>query len=470
VARKKKPLPLFEQIEITDIGAEGKAIARIDDKICFVKMAAPGDIVDIQVTKKRKKYFEGRIVTFHKYSNIREEAFCKHFGTCGGCKWQHIPYSLQLEYKQKQVEETLKRIGKTDIPAIRKILGSVEEKFYRNKMEYTFSSHRWLSDEEIKSGTEIKDTKALGFHVPGLFDKIVDIEKCWLQQAPGNEIRNSIRDFANKNDYSFFSQREHSGLLRNLLIRTSTTGELMVIVVFYEDEPDKIQNMMNHISESFPGINSLIYVVNQKANDTLYDQEMIVFKGNDCIYEELEGLKFKIGSKSFFQTNSKQALKLYQQTRDFANLSGNEIVYDLYTGTGTIANFVARNAKKVIGIESVPEAIKDAFVNSEINGINNTDFYAGDMKDLLSQDFIAKHGQPDVIITDPPRAGMHKNVVDTILLAQPERIVYVSCNPATQARDLEILSEKYIVTEVQPVDMFPHTHHVENIVKLEKRK
>lgn len=467
MGRKKKQLPFFEKVEITDLAAEGKAIARIDDMVCFVDKLVPGDIVDLQIIKKRKKYMEGRVTAFHKYSDIRQDPFCKHFGVCGGCKWQHLPYSQQLKFKQQQVYDTLKRIGKIELPEINEILGSANQTFYRNKLEYTFSNHRWLSKEEIGTGEEIKDTRALGFHIPGLFDKIVDIEKCWLQEDPSNQIRNTLRDFALKNNYSFFSQREHGGLLRNLIVRTSTTGEVMVIVVFYDNEKDKIEKTLNHLNDQIKGISSLMYAVNQKGNDTLYDQEILVFKGKDHIFESLEDLKFKIGPKSFFQTNSKQALELYKISREFAALTGDEIVYDLYTGTGTIANFVARKAKKVIGIESVPEAIEDAFINSEINGITNTDFFAGDMKDLLNAEFIKKHGKPDVIITDPPRAGMHKNVIDSILRASPRRIVYVSCNPSTQARDLELLSEKYKVTSVQPVDMFPHTHHVENVVKLE---
>jgi 23S rRNA (uracil1939-C5)-methyltransferase len=467
LGRKKNQLPFFEKVEITDLAAEGKAIVRINDMVCFVNMLVPGDIVDLQIIKKRKKYMEGRVTAFHKYSDIRQEPFCKHFGTCGGCKWQHLPYPLQLKFKQQQVFDTLSRIGKIELPEIREILGSENDTFYRNKLEYTFSNHRWLSKEEIGTGEEIKDTRALGFHIPGLFDKIVDVEKCWLQEDPSNEIRNILRDFVLKNNYSFFSQREHGGLLRNLIIRTSISGEVMVIVVFYDNEPDLIEKILNHLYDKVKGISSLMYAINQKGNDTLYDQEIIVFKGEDHIFENLEDLKFKIGPKSFFQTNSKQALELYKVSREFADLTGDEIVYDLYTGTGTIANFVARKAKKVIGIESVPEAIEDAFVNSRINGITNTDFFAGDMKDLLNEEFIEKHGNPDVIITDPPRAGMHKNVIDSILNASPKRIVYVSCNPSTQARDLELLSEKYKVTAVQPVDMFPHTHHVENVVRLE---
>ncbi len=467
MGRKKKPF--LEKVEITDVGGEGKSIARIDNMVCFVKDVAPGDIVDLQVTRKKKNFMEARVVRFHKYSDLRIDPFCAHFGLCGGCKWQHLPYPLQLKFKHKQVGDALTRIGKTDYPEILPIIPSGKERFYRNKLEFTFSNHRWLSVDEIKTQGSIEDTRALGFHIPGLFDKIVDIEKCWLQEEPSNEIRNSLKTYALENDYSFFSQREHSGLLRNLIVRTSSSGELMVIISFFYKDEEAIHKILQFLNEKFPGITSLLYTVNGKGNDTLYDQEIIVYKGRDHIFEYIEDLKFKIGPKSFFQTNTEQALELYRVARNFAGLKGNEIVYDLYTGTGTIAIFLARQAHKVIGIESVPSAIEDANINSAINNISNTSFFAGDIKDLLSEEFFKEHGPPDVIITDPPRAGMHPDVVYQILKAEPERIVYVSCNPATQARDLQLLSEKYRITTVQPVDMFPHTHHVENIVRLEKR-
>ena len=463
-------LPFLEKVEIIDIGAEGKAIARVNGIVCFVKDVAPGDIVDLQVIKKRKSYMEGKVITFHKFSPLRQEPFCEHFGICGGCKWQHLPYSLQIKYKEKQVGDALSRIAKVNFPAIRPILASEKERFYRNKLEYTFSDHRWLTKDEISSEGKIADTRALGFHIPGMFDKIVDINKCWLQEDPSNEIRNVVRDYALENNYSFFSQREHSGLLRNLIIRTSSaSGTMVILSFFYNDEP-AIKKLLDHLYEKVSGISSLLYVVNEKGNDTLYDQNIIVYKGNDHIIETMDDLKFKIGPKSFFQTNTTQALQLYKIALEFADLKGNEIVYDLYTGTGTIANFVARHAAKVIGIESVPTAIEDANVNSALNNIHNTSFFAGDIKDLLDESFFDNHGKPDVVITDPPRVGMHKNVIAQILKAEPARIVYVSCNPATQARDLALMDEMYQVTAVQPVDMFPHTHHVENVVKLERRQ
>ena len=465
----RRKLPFFEKVEITDLGAEGKAIARVNDMVIFVKMVAPGDIVDLQVIKKRKKYMEARVTAIHKYSDIRTDAFCQHFGTCGGCKLQHIPYDLQIQYKQKQVEDALTRIGGLKIPSPRPIMGSEQDQYYRNKLEFSFSSLRWITEEEANSGVEIEEMRALGFHVPGYFDKIVDVEKCWLQNDPSNKIRNTIKDFCLKNDYSFFNARDHSGFMRNLIVRTSTTGDLMVIVVFNSDEQEERESLLKHLIHEVPDISSLFYVVNKKLNDSLYDQDMILYSGKDHIIENLEDLSFKIGPKSFFQTNSRQALRLYQVTREFAELKGDEIVYDLYTGTGSIANFVARNAKKVVGIESVPEAIEDARINSEINNITNTDFFAGDMKDIFSDEFIDENGKPDLIITDPPRAGMHTKVVEQIIKLEPEKIVYVSCNPATQARDLQLLDVKYKVKEIQPVDMFPHTHHVENIVSLELR-
>ncbi len=469
MARKKKELPLIENVEIVDVAAEGKAIAKVDDLVVFIPYVVPGDVIDLQITRKKNKYAEGKPVRFISYSPNRTEAFCEHFGICGGCKWQILPYAEQLKYKQKQVEDNLTRIGKIELPDIHHILGSEKTQFYRNKLEFTFSNKKWLTLEQINSGESFDNMNALGFHIPGMFDKVLDIDKCWLQDDISNQIRNFIRQYCYDKNYTFFDLRNRGGLMRNLIVRTSTTGELMVIVVFYDDEKEQQQDLLTAVATEFPQITSLLYIVNQKANDTITDQEVLVWKGNDCIYEEMEGLKFKIGPKSFYQTNSEQAYNLYKIARDFANLSGDELVYDLYTGTGTIANFVASKAKKVIGIEYVEDAILDARVNSQINKIDNTLFYAGDMKDILTQDFINEHGRPDVVITDPPRAGMHDDVIKTILFAEPDRIVYVSCNPATQARDLSLLDEKYKVERVQPVDMFPHTHHVENVVLLVKK-
>lgn len=469
MARKKKELPLIENVEIVDVVAEGKAIAKVDDLVVFIPYVVPGDVIDLQITRKKNKYAEGKPVRFISYSPNRTEAFCEHFGICGGCKWQVLPYAEQLKYKQKQVEDNLTRIGKIELPDIHYILGSEKTQFYRNKLEFTFSNKKWLTLEQINSGESFDNMNALGFHIPGMFDKVLDIDKCWLQDDISNQIRNFIRQYCYDKNYTFFDLRNRGGLMRNLIVRTSTTGELMVIVVFYDDEKEQQEDLLTAVATQFPQITSLLYIVNQKANDTITDQDVLVWKGNDCIYEEMEGLKFKIGPKSFYQTNSEQAYNLYKIARDFANLSGDELVYDLYTGTGTIANFVASKAKKVVGIEYVEDAILDARVNSQINKIDNTLFYAGDMKDILTQDFINEHGRPDVIITDPPRAGMHDDVIKTILFAEPDRIVYVSCNPATQARDLSLLDEKYKVERVQPVDMFPHTHHVENVVLLVKK-
>lgn len=469
MARKKKELPLIENVEIVDVAAEGKAIAKVDDLVVFIPYVVPGDVIDLQITRKKNKYAEGKPVRFISYSPNRTEAFCEHFGICGGCKWQVLPYAEQLKYKQKQVEDNLTRIGKIELPDIHHILGSEKTHFYRNKLEFTFSNKKWLTLEQINSGESFDNMNALGFHIPGMFDKVLDIDKCWLQEDISNQIRNFIRQYCYDKNYTFFDLRNRGGLMRNLIVRTSTTGELMVIVVFYDDEKEQQEDLLTAVATEFPQITSLLYIVNQKANDTITDQDVLVWKGNDCIYEEMEGLKFKIGPKSFYQTNSEQAYNLYKIARDFANLSGDELVYDLYTGTGTIANFVASKAKKVVGIEYVEDAILDARVNSQINKIDNTLFYAGDMKDILTQDFINEHGRPDVIITDPPRAGMHDDVIKTILFAEPDRIVYVSCNPATQARDLSLLDEKYKVERVQPVDMFPHTHHVENVVLLVKK-
>ncbi|MEA4916151.1 23S rRNA (uracil(1939)-C(5))-methyltransferase RlmD [Proteiniphilum sp.] len=470
MARKKKQLPILENILITDVAAEGKAIAKVDGRAVFIPFAVPGDVVDIQLTRKKNSFAEGRVIRFEKYSEDRTEPFCIHFGVCGGCKWQMLPYEGQLKHKQQQVIDNLERIGKVDLPGVNSILGAPDTIFYRNKLEFTFSNKKWLTEAQISSSEAFDNMNALGFHIPGMFDKVLDIDKCWLQDDLSNQIRNAVREFCLENGYSFFDLRDQTGLMRTLIIRNSSIGEWMVIVVFYDEDREKREKLMSYIAEKFPQITSLLYIVNQKANDTITDQEVITWRGRDHIYEEMEGLKFKIGPKSFFQTNSKQAYNLYKVVRDFAQLTGEETVYDLYTGTGSIANFVARNAKKVIGIEYVPEAIYDAHENSRLNGIDNTIFFAGDMKDVLTADFIAEHGRPDVIITDPPRAGMHDDVIDTILLAVPQHIVYVSCNPATQARDLSLLDIRYKVTRVQSVDMFPHTHHVENVLLLEKRE
>lgn len=469
MARKRRPQPLFENILITDVAAEGKAIAKIDGMAVFVPFVVPGDIVDIQITRNKKTYAEGKAVRFEKYSETRTTPVCEHFGVCGGCKWQNLPYEEQLKFKHKQVIDSLERIGKVELPEAKYILGAPETTFYRNKLEFTFSNKKWLTQEEIESNKEFKNMNSLGFHIPGMFDKVLDINKCWLQGSVSNDIRNEVREYCNENNYTFFDIRKQEGMMRTLMIRNTSIGELMVIVVFFEDDEEKRNNLMDHIANKFPEITSLLYVINQKGNDTITDQEVITYKGNDAIYEKMEDLKFKIGPKSFYQTNSEQAYHLYEVAREFADLSGDELVYDLYTGTGTIANFVANRAKKVIGIEYVEDAIIDARINSENNKIDNTLFYAGDMKDILNQEFINDHGQPDVIITDPPRAGMHDDVINTILFAEPKKIVYVSCNPATQARDISLLDAKYKVTKIQPVDMFPHTHHVENVVLMERR-
>lgn len=472
MARKKKELPLLEKVTITDVAAEGKALAKVNDLVVFVPYVVPGDVVDLQVKRKKNHYAEAVAVKFHEYSPVRAVPFCQHYGVCGGCKWQCLPYTEQIKYKQKQVTDNLTRIGKIELPEISPIMGSEKTEFYRNKLEFTFSNKRWLTEEEVKEDVKYDQMNAVGFHIPGAFDKVLAIDKCWLQDDISNQIRNAIRDYAYEHNYSFFNLRSQEGMLRNLMIRTSSTGEFMVLLqckIVEEGELDLMKRLLTFVAERFPQITSLLYVVNNKCNDTINDLDVMVFKGNDHIFEEMEGLRFKIGAKSFYQTNSGQAYNLYKVARNFARLTGNELVYDLYTGTGTIANFVSRQAKKVIGIEYVPEAIEDAKVNSAINGIDNTLFYAGDMKDILTQEFISQHGRPDVIITDPPRAGMHDDVINTILFAEPQRIVYVSCNPATQARDLSLLDAKYKVMAVQPVDMFPHTHHVENVVLLEKR-
>mgnify|MGYP001062899504 FL=1 len=472
MSRKKKSLPVLENITITDYAAEGKALARVNELVVFVPFAVPGDVVDLQVRRKKHSYCEAEIIRFIKYSERRVKPFCQHFGICGGCKWQNIPYDEQLRMKQKQVYDQLTRIGKVNLPEFNQILGSVKTQGYRNKLEFGCSNRRWLTQEEIASGSDFTQMNAVGFHITGAFDKILPIEKCWLMDDLQNKIRNAIRDYAYEHDIVFYDIRRQCGLLRDIMVRNSDTGEWMVLIQFhYEKDEDEViaKNLLQHIADSFPEITSLLYVNNQKGNDTFNDLNIEVFKGNDYIYETMDGLTFKVGAKSFYQTNTKQAYHLYSVVRDFANLTGNELVYDLYTGTGTIANFVSRYAKRVIGIEYVPEAIEDAKINSEINNISNTLFFAGDMKDILTESFISENGTPDIIITDPPRAGMHPDVVQTIIKTAPKRIVYVSCNPATQARDLSLLDDLYEVVAVQPVDMFPHTPHVENVVLLNRR-
>lgn len=468
MGRGNRPLPLYEGVEIIDIGAEGKAIARVDGIVVFTTGVIPGDIIDLQVTKKREKYQEAKVVKIRTDSPDRIPAFCDHFEICGGCKWQYLTYDKQLYYKQKQVADQLKRIGKVIVPEIMPIKGSANSTFYRNKLEFTFSNRRWLTIEEVRSGDQFEDNDVLGFHVQGMFDKVLNVNKCWLQPDPSNAIRNLVKEYATANNLAFYDLRNKDGFLRNLIIRTTSIGELMVIVNFFSEDIVKREALLKFLNDKFPEITSLQYVINQKGNDTITDQEIHVFKGRDHIIEEMEGLRFIIGPKSFYQTNSLQAFELYKVTRDFAALSGKEVVYDLYTGTGTIACFVASKASKVIGIEYVPEAIADARINAVNNKIANTNFFAGDMKDIFTKDFISEHGNPDVIIADPPRAGMQEEVINALLFAAPERIVYVSCNPATQARDINMLSHSYRVTKVQPVDMFPHTHHVENVVLLEK--
>ena len=472
MARKRKEFPILENVTITDVAAEGKALARVNDMVVFVPFVVPGDVVDLKIRKKKHSYCEAEVVRFVKYSETRAEPVCQHFGVCGGCKWQNLPYEEQLRAKQQQVFDQLSRISHVQLPEFNPIMGSQLTLHYRNKLEFGCSNKRWLTREQVASGETFDTMNAIGFHITGAFDKILPIEKCWLMDDLQNRIRNEIRDYALANGITFFDLRQQVGLLRDVMIRNSDTGEWMVLVQFhFESEGDQqtAEALLSHLGEQFPQITSLLWVDNQKCNDTFGDLPVQVFKGNDHIFEVMEDLKFKVGPKSFYQTNTLQAYHLYDVARQFANLNGNEIVYDLYTGTGTIANFVARKAKKVVGVEYVPEAIEDAKVNSELNGIDNTTFYAGDMKDILNDDFIAENGQPDVIITVPPRAGMHADVIDTIVRANPKRIVYVSCNPATQARDLIALDNNYEVKAVQPVDMFPHTPHVENVVLLERR-
>ncbi|MFL1011634.1 23S rRNA (uracil(1939)-C(5))-methyltransferase RlmD [Flavisericum labens] len=470
MSRKKTKKIIFENIEVIDAGAKGKTIAKAPDgKVIFLSNAVPGDVVDIQTFKKRKSYYEGKATVFHEHSDKRTEPVCEHFGTCGGCKWQNMTYGQQLYYKQKEVTNNLTRIGHIELPEVTPILGSEKQYFYRNKMEFSFSDSRWLTLDEIQSDKDLGDKNALGFHIPGMWDKILDVKKCHLQEDPSNAIRNAVKRFAVENDLEFFNTRNQTGLLRTMMIRTSTTGDVMVLIQFFKSDTAKRELLLDFISEKFPQITSLLYVINSKGNDTIYDQDVICYNGNDHIFEEMEGLKFKINAKSFYQTNSEQAYELYKITRDFAGLTGNELVYDLYTGTGTIAQFVAKKAKKVVGVEAVPDAIAAAKENAQLNNINNVDFFVGDMKHVFNSEFINKHGQPDVIITDPPRDGMHKDVVQQILNIAPKRVVYVSCNSATQARDLALMDGQYKVAKTQAVDMFPQTFHVENVVLLERR-
>lgn len=469
MARKKKELPLLNDVEILDVAAEGNSIARVDDMVVFIPFGAPGDVADVKIDRKKRNYAEGHIEKLTKPSEIRVEPRCEHFTLCGGCRWQHLPYEFQLKCKQKQVEDALQRIAKIPFPEIMPILGSESIWEYRNKMEYTFSNKKWLTFAQLRSGEEFPERRATGFHIPGAFDKVLDINRCHLQDDLGNRLRLFVKQFGMDNDYSFYDLREQHGLLRTMMIRIASTGEVMTVMVFGENDEEKITTLMNAVATEFPEITSLSYVVNTKVNDTIGDQEIILFKGREYIEEAMENLRFRVGPKSFYQTNSRQAYRLYSVARDFAKLTGDELVYDLYTGTGTIACFIASNARHVIGIEYVPEAIEDAKINAEVNNLENTEFYAGDMKNVLTADFIASHGRPDVMVVDPPRAGMHEDVVKVILDASPSRIVYVSCNPATQARDLALLHEKYDIEAVQPVDMFPHTQHVENVVALKLR-
>lgn len=470
MGRKQTDKVIFENITVHDAGAKGVSVAKAPDgKVIFIPNVVPGDVVDVQTFKKRKAYYEGKAINFKEYSKDRVAPVCQHFGACGGCKWQNMDYGKQLFYKNQEVFNNLKRIGKIDLPDFEPILGSAKQFFYRNKMEFGFSDTRWMTDEEIRSGVEFDNKNALGFHIPRMWDKILDIEKCHLQEDPSNAIRNEIKRFATENGMEFFNARNHTGLLRTLMMRTASTGEIMVLIQFYQESKEQRELLLDHIAATFPQITSLQYVINGKANDTLYDQDIKLYKGRDYILEEMEGLHFSINAKSFYQTNSDQAYELYKITREFAGLTGNELVYDLYTGTGTIAQFVSKQAKKVIGVEAVPEAIADAKENAKRNNITNCEFFVGDMKNVFNDVFIAQHGQPDVVITDPPRDGMHKDVVEQLLKIGAEKIVYVSCNSATQARDLALMDEHYKVTKVRPVDMFPQTHHVENVVLLEKR-
>lgn len=470
MGRKRTEKIVFENVKVLDAGAKGVSVAKAPDgKVIFIPNVVPGDVVDVQTMKKRKAYYEGKATTIHEFSTDRVDVVCDHFGACGGCKWQNMHYDKQLFYKNQEVYNNLKRIGKIEMPEFEAILGSEKQFFYRNKMEFGFSNSRWMTDEEIKSGKEFEHKNALGFHIPRMWDKILDIEKCHLQQDPSNAIRNEIKEFAVANGLEFFNPRAHEGLLRTLMIRTVSTGEIMVLIQFFKEDKEQRELLLNFLAERFPEITSLLYVINGKPNDTIYDQDIKLFKGREYILEEMEGLHFSINAKSFYQTNSDQAYELYKITREFAGLTGEELVYDLYTGTGTIAQFVSKQAKKVIGVEAVPEAIADAKENAKRNSITNCEFFVGDMKNVFNDDFIKAHGHPDVIITDPPRDGMHKDVVAQILKIAPKKVVYVSCNSATQARDLALMDEMYKVVRVRPVDMFPQTHHVENVVLLEKR-
>lgn len=470
MGRKKKELPLIEGLEIKDVAAEGNAIARCENLVVFIPYGAPGDIADVKIDRNKHSYAEGHIERMVKPSDLRVEPRCEHFGVCGGCRWQHLPYDFQIAAKQRQVKDALDRIAKVEYPEISPILGSENIYGYRNKMEYTFSNKSWLTFEQMRSGEEFPDRDAAGFHIPGAFDKVLDIKCCHLQDNLGNRIRLFVKSYCKEHELPFYDLRNQVGFIRTLMIRIASTGEVMVVVVAGENNMTALTSLMDAVNEQFPEITSLQYVINLKVNDSIGDQEVVCYHGKPYIEEEMEGLRFRVGPKSFYQTNSRQAYTLYKVTRDFAGLTGDELVYDLYTGTGTIANFVSRSARKVIGIEYVKEAIDDAIVNSDANGIGNTEFFAGDMKDVLTDEFIAEHGRPDVMIVDPPRAGMHQDVVDVILRALPSRIVYVSCNPATQARDLQLLDGAYRIEAVQPVDMFPHTHHVENVVKLIRRE
>lgn len=469
MGKRRKDYPLIEGLHITTLAAEGKAMGKVDNQVVFVPMTLPGDIVDVQIRKHHRRYMEGTVVRFIEKSPLRIEPFCQHFGTCGGCKWQNLPYDEQLKQKRQQVEDQLVRIGHLDIPEVRPCLGSARTREYRNKLEFTFADRRWLTYEEIAEGGDIASTPAVGFHIPGCFDKVLDIECCHLQIDLSNKIRLATKQYCIDHGYTFHNARAHEGLMRTMVVRTASTGEVMVIVVFNENDRERIDALMSYLRDEFKEITSLIYMVNDKWNDSLGDREPICFAGKDHIIEEMEGLRFKVGPKSFYQTNSEQAYELYKVARDFAEISEEDTLYDLYTGTGTIANFCARRARRVVGVEYVPEAIEDAVINSRLNNIDNTTFYAGDMKDVLSDEFIERNGHPDVVILDPPRAGVDERVLEVIKRAAPERMVYVSCNPSTQARDLAILSDMYEILAVQPVDMFPHTHHVENVVKLRKR-
>jgi 23S rRNA (uracil1939-C5)-methyltransferase len=469
MARKRKKI-LLENITVADAGAKGKAVTRLDNGlVVFIEGAVPGDVCDVLVHKKRRSFMEGKPVKFHSYSELRREAVCEHFGLCGGCKWQFMDYKHQLHFKQKEVEDALTRLGGVDIPPIQDILGCQEEFRYRNKMDFAFTNRRWITEAERDSGEDIIQRNGVGFRVSGFWDKVIDLNECHLQAEPSNAIRKAARDYALANELDFFDIAEKEGFLRNLMIRMSSTGEIMLLFQFFYEDQEKREGLLQHIADTFPEVSSLLYCINPKGNETIFDLDIITFKGNDCIYEEMEGLKFKIGPKSFYQTNSAQAYELYKITRDFAGIDAEDLVYDLYTGTGTIAQFVAKQAKQVVGVESVPEAIAAAKENAANNGIENCTFYVGDMKEVFTEDFIKENGQPDVIITDPPRDGMHKKVVGQILDVAPKKVVYVSCNPATQARDLALMNEHYKVTKVQPVDMFPQTFHVENVVLLERR-